>query len=274
MQTRTNETISFNYQLIPCTNLKDFLTTRYTIVYEAIRLIEGIPLFWEGHWNRLTNSLDAINSTIILQKEKFEENLALLITQNEYLNTNIRIEIFGENILMYAISAVYPILSNYENGVEVNFINAIRPNPTRKILRRSWAKMMELKINNSGVFESLMINDQGLITEGSHTNVFFIKGNTLYSAEESLILPGITRIEILHIAENKSAPLVYIPVIPKDVINFDAAFLCATSLHILPISKINEQSFDINNDLMRSLMLDFQDLIRYELADVKTKWGK
>lgn len=274
MQTSTNETISFNYQLIPRANLKAYLNTRYTIVYEAIRLIDGIPLFWDGHWNRLINSLLAINSEIILQKEKFEENLALLITQNEYLNTNIRIEIFGKNILMYAISAVYPTSSNYEKGVEVNFIDAVRPNPTRKILRRSWKKMMELKINKSGVFESLMINDHGLITEGSHTNVFFIKGNTLYSAHESLILPGITRIEILHIAENKSIPFIYLPIYQKDVVNFDAAFLCATSLHILPISKINEQSFDINNDLMRSLVLDFQDHITQELADVKTKWGK
>lgn len=274
MHFRTNEFISFNYQLIPYTDLETCLSTRYTIVYEVVRLIDGIPLFWEGHWNRLINSLKAINSKLALDKAEFEENLAILIFKNDYLNTNIRIEISGKNTLIYAINAIYPSSTDYENGVEVNFVNEIRPNPTSKILRRSWKKMMELRVNKSGVFESLLINNQGLITEGSHTNVFFIKGNVLYSADESLILPGITRLEIMRIAANKLIPIIYLPIYQKDVNNFDAAFLCATSLHMLPISKINNHSFDINNDIVQLLMFDFEKHIIKEIAGAKSKWGR
>ncbi len=268
------ELISFNYNFISRAELKTCQTTRCTIVYEAIRLINGIPLFWEGHWIRLQNSLKAVKSKVKIDQDKFEQALADLIQQNAYLNTNIRIEIFEENVLIYGIQTQYPDIIQYKHGVELNFIETIRPNPTRKIMRREWRNTMEQKINSAGVYESLLINNEGLITEGSHTNVFFIRDNVLYSAEESLILPGITRLEILRISKKNLIPVKYISLQMENISIFDAAFLSATSLHILPIAKINDYTYNVNNALLRSLMLDFENHINKEMKQASIKWSK
>ncbi|MFH1001469.1 MAG: aminotransferase class IV [Bacteroidota bacterium] len=274
MQNHTPETICFNFQFLPGSELILRQSTQSTIVYEVVRLINGVPLFWEGHWQRLLNSLNAIQSEIILDKTKLESFILLYINNQKLYNTNIRIEIFDDNILFYNIQAEYPNENQYTNGVHVNFICAIRENPTQKILRREWKKAMETQIKAEGVYESLLVNQENLITEGSHTNLFFIKNNTLFSADESLILHGITRMEVLRIARQNKIPLIYQALHKDKIAQFDAAFLCATSLHILPISKINDCNYDVNNNLLRTLMIDFMENINNEILGSSKKWGK
>ncbi|MDA3905009.1 MAG: aminotransferase class IV [Bacteroidales bacterium] len=274
MLNNSSELIIFNNNFIPRAELKTCQTTSCTIVYESVRLINGIPLFWEGHWIRLRNSLKEINSKIKLDKILLEQSIFRLIKQNALKNTNIQIEIFEENILVYRIHPEYPTTINYEQGVAVNYIESVRINPTRKILRPTWKKKMERKINEAGVYESLLVNPQGLITEGSHTNVFFIRENKLFSAEESLILPGITRLKILKIAEIENIKLEYAQLKRENVSTFDAAFLSATSLNLLPIVKINNQSFDVNNPILRILMNAFNKHLEQEIKKAAPIWKK
>jgi len=272
MLNNSAEQIIFNYNFIPRDELKTCKTTRCIIIYEVVRLINGIPLFWEGHWTRLQNSIKAVGFRVKIDKIKFEQSLSDLIKQNSYLNTNIRIEVFEKNILVYAIHAEYPTNLDYEHGVNVNFTEAIRKNPTRKILRRTWKKTMERKINNAGMSELLLVNPEGLITEGSHTNVFFIRENKLYSAHESLILPGITRLEVMKIAAAENIQLEYLGIKKESITVYEAAFLCATSLHILPIARINDQSYDVNNSTLRFLMNAFDNHLELEIKKASLKW--
>lgn len=266
------ETISFNGQLLPRAELTNCQTTRCTIIYEVVRLINGIPLFWEGHWARLQNNLISIHSKIRLDKTDFEQKLAKFIRKNKLVDTNIRFEVFGENVLYYAIPVNYPTPLNYQQGVSLNFIEAIRAHPTQKILRRKWKTSMESKIIRAGVYESLMLNNEGIVTEGTHTNVFFIKDKTLFSAAEELILPGITRLEVLNIAKQEALLVEYTSLNPETIFTYDAAFLCATSLHILPIKNINETKFDVNNAVLRTMMHAFSGHIEENIKSESFKW--
>ena len=272
MLNSTAELIIFNNQFLAIKDIKACQNTHAITVYEVVRLIDGVPLFWEGHWERLQNSLNAIQSKVKLDKAKFERSFLEFIKQNNCLNTNIRIEIFEENILVYIIRTEYPTKSNYKEGVNINFTEDIRVNPTRKILRRNWKKIMERKINNAGVFESLLINKEGLITEGSHTNVFFIKGNSIFSADEELILPGITRLEILKIASAENISLEYVSLRKENISNYDAAFLCATSYHILPIAHVDNQHYNINHPTLQILMNAFKVHLEREIKMTSLKW--
>jgi len=274
MLNNSTELIFFNYNFVHRDELKTCQNTRCTIVYEVVRLINGVPLFWEEHWIRLLNNLKAINSKFKLDKILFEESLSSLIKRNAYLDASIRIEIFDENILVYAIQPVYPTALDYNQGVAVNYIEAIRKHPTRKILRRTWKKTMERKVNKAGVFESLLVNQHGLITEGSHTNVFFIREKSLFSANESLILHGITRLEVLKIADTENIALEYVELKKDKVSDFEAAFLCSTTLHILPIASVDNVKFNVNHPTLRFLMNAFHNNLEQEIEGASLIWNK
>lgn len=273
MQNDSTEFISFNYTLIPNLEFKPH-QNRSTIVYEVIRLVNGVPVFFEEHCKRLLNSLKALSPDFKPDKLGLEQSLRELIQRNNLSNTNIRIDVFDGNILIYEVQGLYPKPKDFEHGVQVNLTPKERKNPKEKIYRASWKKDVEKKLADAKVFELLLVNKQGLITEGSRSNLLFIRNNTLFSAEESLILPGITRSEILKVAKKLGVSIQYLKIDKASLVSFDAAFLCGTSIQILPIAKLDNLSFNVDNALLRELQKAFNTHFERDYRKSIEKWKK
>lgn len=269
----STELISFNYALI---SNSDFKTDQKsaTVVYEVIRLINGIPVFFEEHCKRLLNSLIALAPDFKPDKLRLEQSIRELIQRNNLSNTNIRIDIFDENILIREVKGIYPTPLDFEQGVQVDLTPKERKNPKEKIHRPLWKKEIEQKLAAAKVFELLLVNKQGLITEGSRSNVFFIRDNTLFSAEESLILPGITRSEILKVTKVLGISIEYMEIDESSLVSFDAAFLCGTSIQILSIAKVKNLSFNVDNALLRKLQKAFSSHFEQDFRKSIEKWRK
>lgn len=274
MLNESSEFISFNYDVISGTEFDSLRSAKSTIVYEVIRLMNGVPMFWEAHFRRLKKSLRAVNSKAKVDKIRIEQNLSNLISANQFQNTNIRIDVFDENILIFGIQAHYPMDSAFKLGVKVGLTKSERQNPNEKIFRKQWKKDIEQKISDAGVFELLLVNKQELITEGSRSNVFFIRGNSLFSAEDSLILPGVTRSEILKIAIRKKIEIKYVSLDSASLPTFEAALLCATSIQILPIAELNDLRFNVDNACLRIIQKAFEKHSKLEYYRASRKWKK
>ena len=48
-------------------------------------------------------------------------------------------------------------------------------------------------ISDNKLYEVLLVDRNGRITEGSRSNVFFVKGNKFYTGPSAMVLVGITR---------------------------------------------------------------------------------
>jgi branched-chain amino acid aminotransferase len=273
MLNNSTEAISFNYTLISKSKFKPVQNSS-PVVYEVIRLINGIPVFFEAHCKRLLNSLSAFVPDFKPDKLRLEQSLRELIQRNNLYNTNIRIDIFDDNILIYEVKGVYPTIQNFEQGIQVSLTSKERENPKEKIYRPLWKNDIEQKLADAKVFELLLVNRQGLITEGSRSNVFFIRDNTLFSAEESLILPGITRSELLKVANELGVSVQCLAIDESSLASFDAAFLCGTSIQILPIAKVKNLSFNVDHALMRRLQKAFTLHFDQEYRKSIEKWRK
>ena len=274
MLNNSTELISFNYTLIPISEFPPVSNSKAAIAYEVIRLLNGVPVFFEAHCSRLLNSLRTTAPDFKPDKARLKKSLLDLIKKNNYSNTNIRIDIFDENILVYGVHTDYPSPEDFEQGVKVGLTCAERQNPKEKIYRKHWKKEVEQKIIDANVFELLLVNKQGLITEGSRSNVFFIRDNTLFSAEKSLILSGITRAEIMKIAKELDVSIEYVKIDEASLSSFDAAFLCGTSIQILPIAKINSLLLNTNNALLRKLQEAFSMHFEEEYRKSVGKWKR
>jgi len=274
MLSNSTEVVSFNYTLTPKSKFKTDYKGKSGVAYEVIRLVNGIPLFLDQHCNRLLNSLATVEPGFKPDKVRLEKSILELIWKNNFSNTNIRIDIFGENILIYGIQSYYPSEKDFEQGVRVTLTSLERKNPKEKIYRELWKKDVEQRIADAKVFELLLVNKQGLITEGSRSNVFFIRDNILFSPDESLILPGITRSEIMKVAKVLGLLVEHAKIDKANLLSFDAAFLCGTSIKILPIAEIDELSFNVNNTLLRKIQLAFNEHFEKEYRKSIKKWRK
>lgn len=90
----------------------------------------------------------------------------------------------------------------------------------------------------AGAREAILVRD-GLVTEGSSTNVFTVFGGVLYTHPLANILPGITRKVILELAPAVGVPAREQAVPLHHLYRADEVFISGTMTELQPISSID-----------------------------------
>jgi branched-chain amino acid aminotransferase len=234
-------------------------------VYEVIRIINGIPLFLEDHLQRLNDSLKLKGISKRIKFEELRDNLDDLIDINNIDFGNIRIALFSEksnlNKFVYCVKHNYPSEDTYKRGVKLTSLNVVRNLPNAKIVHSDIKDKVDKILLNNEIYEVLLINNDGFVTEGSRSNIFFIKNNCLYTAPDDVVLKGITRKIIIQLAKFYAISLLQSPIKYSDLNSFESAFLCGTSPKVIPISEIDSLQFQVKNNLIRSIIEKYDRFI-------------
>ena len=86
---------------------------------------------------------------------------------------------------------------------------------------------------------AILLDVHGNLAEGTGSNIFLVRGGTLFTPREQFVLAGISRETVIELARESG-----LTVIEKDLDLFDAytadeAFLTSTSLCICPVQSVN-----------------------------------
>jgi len=166
-------------------------------VYEVIRVIDGIPLFLEDHFSRLERSMKIQDLMFQMDLQEFKQNIAVLVRQNQRMEGNVKfVYSVDEKNNRWAFSFIphsYPSLDDYQLGVPTDLLFAERQNPNAKVIQAGIRGEATQMISDRKLYEVLLVNRDGKITEGSRSNVFFVKSDVFYTAPTSMILEGVTR---------------------------------------------------------------------------------
>ncbi|MFP4025223.1 MAG: aminotransferase class IV [Thiohalospira sp.] len=264
-----------NQKLKPCASFNESVMDTGLSVYEMIRVEQGIPLFITDHLNRLFTSIRILNLKLSRTKSEIENYIKILIDKNRVNTGKIKLVIhFNSNdnnterdLLIYFTSFYFPSEEEYNTGVPVGLCKAIRTNPNAKILNIQARRRANNVIAEAKVFEVILLDNNGFITEGSRSNVFFIKDTQIYTPLSGKVLQGITRKNIFHICNQNKISLMERDIQLSEIENFDAAFLSGTSLKVLPIKNIENISFNPSNQILQKLMLLYNQLIEKYLEE-------
>lgn len=237
-------------------------------VYEVIRVVDGIPLFLEEHLERFYKSAEIAGKTIRYSSLQIRKILGELINANEVHVGNILISC-KINLKAFFISHSYPTQDQYKLGVGCGLLRAERRNPNAKVFQTEVRVRANEMISREGFYEVLLVDAEGRITEGSRSNVFFISGNELHTPPAGQVLLGITRQKTLQCASFLGLNWKEMEIEHTQLGGFDAAFITGTSPNILPVSQIGEFSFDVNNRVLRQLMIRFGLLVEEYLSFYK-----
>ena len=91
--------------------------------------------------------------------------------------------------------------------------------------------------------EALLLNEDGNITEGSTSNVFFIDASGLVTPPlESGILPGITRNLVMEIAGRLGIGIAEKNVSLADLPRFEEAFLTSSTMEVMPLAMVTDRN--------------------------------
>ncbi len=224
-------------------------------VYEVIRLTDGRPQFLPEHYARLENSLGAIGMPVPFTCEKLEESICKLADEGQIKDHNLKLEvdISGHGVL-YLNPTHYPSAEQYAEGVKTELFYGERKNPNIKMMDQELRDATDAAIREHDLYEVILVDRSGQITEGSRSNIFFIKNGEVYTSPLHQVLPGVTRGKIIEILKSKGITVHEEPISADHIGAFDAAFISGTSPKVLPIAAVNDTIYDVNDPLLRDLM--------------------
>jgi D-alanine transaminase len=220
-------------------------------IYEVVRWYEGFFFDMQGHVMRLKRSLrelrinwDGANTfpsvaEDLIKLNKLEDKPAMVYLQVTR-GAARRTHFFPSpevSPTAYAFAFGFePDIRYKETGIKVMLKEDIR-------WSRCDIKSVALLANTisfqeaweNGMKECIFVRN-GMITEGSHSNIFFVIDGTLFTHPESnQILSGITRNNILKIA-GESGIKIREEVVPENRIRFvQEAFISNTSAEVTPV---------------------------------------
>ncbi len=235
---------------------KEFIKNGCSI-YEVLRVIKGKPVFITEHLNRLVQSA-RLTGCKAPSNSELKQNITQLIEVNHIFNGNI--EILVNSNKAWSVRFIphhWPTPDKYKFGVKTMLYQALRENPNAKV------KLMDLRmavgefIRENNLYEAIYVND-GYISEGSKSNIFFVSGQKFVTAPEAQVLPGITRKIVLEILQKQNYDIEFRKVHVNELNTFNSAFITGTSPGVLPIAQINNYNYDVNQTDMRNIMTLFE----------------
>ena len=110
----------------------------------------------------------------------------------------------------------------------------IRFNPAIKSINYLGNMMALEDAKSKGAYEPVFISRDGFITECAIRNIFFIKGQMLYTPSLDLgVLPGVMRSTIIDIATLENLKIKECHINFHDINSFDEAFISSSGIGIL-----------------------------------------
>jgi len=247
-----------------------------TSAYEVIRIINKIPLFFKDHYERLLQSLELLNIKVKISENELIDSINFLIQENKISNGNIKILVnyfeTEKNIYYYFIKHFYPLKCYYKNGVNTIIYNAERINPNAKSILFNLRQSVDKEKLLKKVYEVILVDNNNYITEGSRSNIFFIKDDVIYTPPLHQVLGGITRKHVFNVCLKNNIKLIETKIKKNKLNNYSSAFLSGTSPKILPIKKIDEIKYNPNCDLLIKIIKEYDNVIINYLNNISSNY--
>jgi branched-chain amino acid aminotransferase len=263
-------------------------------VFEGIRCYKT-PEFsavfrLQEHVQRLFNSAKIYRMDVDYTVDEFSQAIVDTIKANKLDECYIRPVIFRG----YGKLGVYPLENPLEfviavwswgkylgeealdNGVDVGVSTWRRlapdtmPNMAKAGSNYMNSQLAKIESLENGYDEAIMLDYQGMVSEGTGENVFLVRDETLYTPPASTsLLPGITRDSIIKLAKDMDIE-VREEQIPREMLYIaDEAFLTGTAAEVTPIRSIDQIKVGSGRkgEITAKLQDSFFGIINGELED-------
>ncbi len=229
-------------------------------VYSSIKVIQGKIFFPEYHVSRLFESAKLIDLEHEFKKDDVISWLYKLVEADKIKDALLRIILIGDphktggvKLFIFSIGGLtfYPD-KLYKQGAKVITYKGERriPKSKTKDLLMSFLAYREAKKQDA--LDALLVDNEGNIREGTRSNFFAIKNQTIITPPSEKVLEGIAKKIILEIVKN-NFEIKYEDIPLAAVKNYDEFFISSTSMNVMPIKQIDAIIF--NTDFPKTRLI-------------------
>ena len=240
-------------------------------VFETFRVYGGTPYAWERHLDRLERSAATIRLYHGIGREDLRDRVEETLAANELQEAYLRLSISR---------GVQPGTLEPRQEVDPTVVIQVEPLPRGGVEGTAvWDRPIDCTIGDTqrvpaeaipahikshnylngilatieardaGVDQAILLDADGMLTEATTANLFFVTDGVLHtpSVEEVPVLPGITREDVLELADTMDIPTERGRWKPTVLHRADEVFLTNTTWEVRPVRSIDDTSYPVGS---------------------------
>jgi branched-chain amino acid aminotransferase len=255
-------------------------------LFETMRSYDGTIFRLNAHLERLYQSLDTIYLNIPMTVGEIKSAVCETLVKNGQPDCMIRLTVSrgeqtsGFHVDPDAAPTLVIIVRSlevlpkewHERGIKIS----LYPNTAQKVggLHRSIKScnfltniLIREKAHRQNSVEGILMDERGRITEGTTSNVFIVKDGTLMTpAINENVLAGITRQEVLDIAQRLKIPIAQRDISAENIYHAEEVFITNSRIEILPVQRVDGRTIGDTGPgpITRRLHLEFLKTVEGE----------
>ncbi|MGI8543164.1 MAG: aminotransferase class IV [Aridibacter sp.] len=203
---------SFNHKILPADNININAISSASLygkgIFTTFSIHNSKPFLWKKHWRRLNENAETLNINLShFSEKKVYESLERIIKKNNLRNARCRITFFDESL-----SKIWQTSNENQTSLLIqtadlreskeNISLTISPFPINSKSPITGVKSCNYLENllafenagSNGFDEAIRLNERGEITSACMANIFWLKGETLFTPSlKTGCLAGTTR---------------------------------------------------------------------------------
>jgi branched-chain amino acid aminotransferase len=231
-------------------SINDVAVLRGYSVFESLRTYDRRPFHLEEHLNRLYRSAEIIELAVPYSRNDIAAVVQEVIKRNSYKHATIRILVTGGESEDGILPTGKPVLAvlitplgerdmeRFAKGYKVITTHLQRTSPEAKTTSYVAAVRALKEAARHNAADALFVNEQGHVLEGTRSNFFVFRGNTLVTPRNGVLM-GVTRNVVLELAQGRF-PVEERPILLDELPLVDEAFITSSSREITPVVQIDD----------------------------------
>ncbi len=230
-------------------------------IFESFRSVDNRLYQFPQHYKRLCQSAEALSYPLTFSRQDLEGILLELRERNGLNDAYYRITItrgkgqigfqrnLDNDLTCLVIGREFQGfgVDCYDQGIQLRVARTRRNapeaiSPKIKSISNLNRLLGKLEARAAGAFEVIMLNNREHICEGASSNIFWTKGQWVFTPDSSTgLLEGVTRSTIMRLCEEKLNMRVIAGEYKLQDLKFsDEVFITSTSLEVMPVIRVDD----------------------------------
>jgi branched-chain amino acid aminotransferase len=258
-------------------------------IFETMRAYNGVIFRLERHLDRLKKAAEALGINSRLVSHNLGKACYDVLQANKLADSRIRLTVSagegdavpnpasckGITVFIVARKLIPLAPESYEKGFKA-IISSWRRNSQSPLSQLKTSCYLEnilarQQARAANADEAVILNERGLIAEGSNNNIFSVNQQVLLTPSLNCgVLPGITREALLELAQSLNIKAVEAEIEPEKLQEAEEAFFTNSIIEIMPLTYIGNKPIGTGKPgaITRRLIEAYQKLVAdYKIRD-------
>ena len=210
-------------------------------LYETLKLVGGVPVFFEEHLARLVQGIAALGLQKSIARPELAEQICRLSEASAVADGACRLLVTAgapdgaPNLLVQTDQRAFP-----DRPLRVITYRGVRVSAQYKAMTVMQSYLAQQAAKAAGVDDALLVDGEGRIFEGATSNVFVVRaGGLITPPAEGDILPGVLRAKVEQLATGSGIPVVEAWARVADLRPDDGVLLTSSVRGVVPVERVD-----------------------------------